>query len=202
MFICLSGKQAHVYMCLENRPIFKSKPKKQTKTLNPQIHETSFHLHYLCLLHQKKKKKNSAMAKTSKRSRSSSSSNTKSKKKKKNSRTAPNSVAMKASAASKDNKNSSNPFETIWSRRKFDILGKKRKGEELRIGLSRCRAIEKRKKTLLKEYEESGKSSVFLDKRIGEQNEQLGEFDKAIIRSQRERQVLKIYTTDYLFIYY
>jgi nucleolar protein 14 len=181
--------------------MFKSKPKKQTKTLNPQIHQTSFHLHYLCLLHQKKKK-NSAMAKTSKRSRSSSSSNTKSKKKKKNSRTAPNSVAMKASAASKDNKNSSNPFETIWSRRKFDILGKKRKGEELRIGLSRCRAIEKRKKTLLKEYEESGKSSVFLDKRIGEQNEQLGEFDKAIIRSQRERQVLKIYTIDYLFIYY
>ncbi|KAF9674232.1 hypothetical protein SADUNF_Sadunf10G0106100 [Salix dunnii] len=129
------------------------------------------------------------MAKTSKRSRSSSSSsNTKSKKKKKNSRTAPSSVAMKASAASKD-KNNNNPFETIWSRRKFDILGKKRKGEELRLGLSRFRAIEKRKKTLLKEYEESGKSSVFMDKRIGEQNEQLGEFDKAIIRSQRVRQL-------------
>ncbi|KAJ6718589.1 NOP14 [Salix purpurea] len=121
------------------------------------------------------------MAKTSKRSRSSSS-DTKSKKKKKNSRTAPNSVAMKASAASKGNTNTNNPFETIWSRRKFDILGKKRKGEELRLGLSRFRAMEKRKKTLLKEYEESGKSSVFMDKRIGEQNEQLGEFDKAIIR--------------------
>ncbi|KAJ6324635.1 hypothetical protein OIU76_011848 [Salix suchowensis] len=128
------------------------------------------------------------MAKTSKRSRSSSS-DTKSKKKKKNSRTAPNSVAMKASAASKGNTNNNNPFETIWSRRKFDILGKKRKGEELRLGLSRFRAMEKRKKTLLKEYEESGKSSVFMDKRIGEQNEQLGEFDKAIIRSQRERQL-------------
>ena len=46
-----------------------------------------------------------------------------------------------------------------------------------------------RKKTLLKEYEQSGKSSVFLDKRIGAQNELLGEFDKAIMRSQRERQV-------------
>ncbi|KAL6969684.1 hypothetical protein U1Q18_029391 [Sarracenia purpurea var. burkii] len=46
-----------------------------------------------------------------------------------------------------------------------------------------------RKKTLLKEYEQSGKSSVFVDKRIGEQNEALGEFDKAILRSQRERQV-------------
>lgn len=46
-----------------------------------------------------------------------------------------------------------------------------------------------REKTLLKEYEQSGKSSVFIDKRIGEQNDELGEFDKAILRSQRERQV-------------
>jgi nucleolar protein 14 len=36
-----------------------------------------------------------------------------------------------------------NPFETIWSRRKFDILGKKRKGEERRVGLSRSLAIQK-----------------------------------------------------------
>ncbi|XVE74380.1 hypothetical protein DITRI_Ditri12bG0012200 [Diplodiscus trichospermus] len=36
-----------------------------------------------------------------------------------------------------------NPFETIWSRRKFDILGKKRKGEERRIGLARSRAVQK-----------------------------------------------------------
>lgn len=41
----------------------------------------------------------------------------------------------------------------------------------------------------MKEYEQSGKSSVFMDKRIGEQNEALGEFDKAILRFQRERQV-------------
>ncbi|KVI05291.1 Nucleolar protein 14 [Cynara cardunculus var. scolymus] len=46
-----------------------------------------------------------------------------------------------------------------------------------------------RKKTLLKDYEQSGKSSVFVDKRIGEQNEELGEFDKAILRSQREMRV-------------
>ncbi|PIA43330.1 hypothetical protein AQUCO_01900002v1 [Aquilegia coerulea] len=81
------------------------------------------------------------------------------------------------------------PFETIWSRKKFNILGKKRKGEDKRSGLSRFRAIEKRKGTLLKEYEQSGKSSVFLDKRIGEQNESLAEFDKAILRSQRARQL-------------
>nr|KJB78311.1 hypothetical protein B456_012G185400 [Gossypium raimondii] len=82
-----------------------------------------------------------------------------------------------------------NPFETIWSRRKFDILGKKRKGEERRIGRARSLAIQKRKKTLLKEYEQSTKSSVFVDKRIGEQNDDLGEFEKGILRSQRERQL-------------
>lgn len=42
---------------------------------------------------------------------------------------------------------------------------------------------------MLKEYEKSGKSSVFVDKRIGEGNDELDEFDKAIRRTQRERQV-------------
>ncbi|KAK4785244.1 hypothetical protein SAY86_001933 [Trapa natans] len=106
---------------------------------------------------------------------------TKKKKTKKKSRAQPGAVAMKVKAMKPNN-----PFETIWSHRKFDILGKKRKGEERRIGLSRSRAIEKRKKTLLKEYEQRGKSSVFLDKRIGEDNEEIGEFQKALLRSQRE----------------
>jgi nucleolar protein 14 len=52
----------------------------------------------------------------------------------------------------------------------------------------------------LKEYLQSGKASVFLDKRIGEQNDALGEFDKAILRSQRERQVnLKSLIIPFLF---
>ncbi|XXG55503.1 hypothetical protein AAC387_Pa03g3161 [Persea americana] len=113
----------------------------------------------------------------------------KKKKKKKSTKkflSASNAISMKSK---KDNSSSnSNPFETIWSRRKFDILGKKRKGEERRIGLARSLSIQKRRTTLLKEYEQSGKSSVFMDKRIGEQNEALGEFDKAILRFQRERQ--------------
>lgn len=41
----------------------------------------------------------------------------------------------------------------------------------------------------MKEYEQSAKSSMFVDKRIGENDEGLGEFDKAIMRSQRVRQV-------------
>ncbi|KAK6931368.1 Nucleolar protein 14 [Dillenia turbinata] len=44
-----------------------------------------------------------------------------------------------------------------------------------------------RKKTLLKEYQQSGKSSGFVDKRMGEENDALEEFDKTIMRSQRER---------------
>lgn len=117
------------------------------------------------------------MAKTNRNESSSS------KKKKKSRKSGPKSKDMKVKPPKE------NPFEAIWSRRKFDILGKKRKGEQLRIGEARSSAIEKRKKTLLKEYEQSGKSSMFVDKRIGENDEGLGEFDKAIMRSQRERQV-------------
>lgn len=60
------------------------------------------------------------------------------KNKKKNSKLRPDSIAMKKAKASKPN-----PFETIWSRRKFDVLGKKRKGEERRLGLARSLAIQK-----------------------------------------------------------
>lgn len=58
-------------------------------------------------------------------------------KKKGGKKLAPDAVAMKQKAPK------ANPFETIWSRRKFDILGKKRKGEERRVGRSRSLAVEK-----------------------------------------------------------
>ncbi|XP_050223744.1 uncharacterized protein LOC126673586 [Mercurialis annua] len=110
-------------------------------------------------------------------------------KKKNNKKKSQRSVSMKLTAAA-TKQNNNNPFESLWSRRKFDVLGKKKsKGEERRIGLTRSLALDKRNKTLLKEYEQSGKSSVFVDKRIGEKNDELGEFDKGIMRSQRERQI-------------
>ncbi|KAJ0736886.1 putative nucleolar protein [Helianthus annuus] len=71
--------------------------------------------------------------------------NTKKKNKKKIN---PNAVAMKLKAPA----TKPNPFETIWSRRKFDILGKKRKGEERRIGLARSLAIEKARFLLLNKF--------------------------------------------------
>ncbi|CAN6324011.1 unnamed protein product [Urochloa humidicola] len=107
---------------------------------------------------------------------------------KKKGKNGPAKVAMKArGAAAAAAEDRSNPFEAIWSRRKFDVLGKKRKGEERRVSHSRSEAIRKRENTLLKEFQESAKSSVFLDRRIGERDDTLPEFDKAILRQQRER---------------
>jgi len=125
------------------------------------------------------------MAKSSKRSIANGTTTSK-KKKKNNNKMGPEAVAMKAKAQ----KTNSNPFESIWSRRKFEVMGQKRKGDTKRMGLARSLAIEKRKKTLLKEYEQSTKSSEFIDRRIGENDEGLDDFGKAILRSQRERQVL------------
>lgn len=42
---------------------------------------------------------------------------------------------------------------------------------------------------MLKEYEQSTKSSQFIDKRIGEQDDSLKEYEKAILRLQKERMV-------------
>ena len=42
----------------------------------------------------------------------------------------------------------------------------------------------------MKEFEQRGKSSEFVGKRIGEKNEDLDEFGKAVLRSQRELQVV------------
>ena len=133
-----------------------------------------------------------SMAKSSKRSSSGNSTDSK-KKKKKSKQSGPEGVAMKVKA--KNSKSTgggggSNPFESIWSRRKFEVLGQKRKGEARRMGLARTLAIQKRNNTLLKEYQQSAKSSLFVDKRIGENDHALDEFGKAILRSQRERQVL------------
>ncbi|KAF7124640.1 hypothetical protein RHSIM_Rhsim12G0073500 [Rhododendron simsii] len=116
---------------------------------------------------------------------SSASSNDKKKKKnKKNKPGGPTAVAMKQPRAPKPN-----PFETIWSRRKFDVLGKKRKGEEQRIGLARSIAIRKATSYSLPFQLLQAVSKFCLKSRIGEQNDELGEFDKAILRSQRERQL-------------
>lgn len=71
-------------------------------------------------------------------------SSTESAKKKKSKNKIKNKLSLLNSEAKKVKGPKENPFESIWSRRKFDILGKKRKDEERRrVGLSRSLAIQK-----------------------------------------------------------
>lgn len=74
-----------------------------------------------------------------------------------------------------------NLFELIWVCCKFDVFGKKCKGEECCVGFFRFCVVDKRKNMLFKEYEQSLKFLVFMDKCIGEYDNEFGEFDKGVI---------------------
>ncbi|KAK5851981.1 hypothetical protein PBY51_023490 [Eleginops maclovinus] len=81
-----------------------------------------------------------------------------------------------------------NPFEVKINRKKFDILGRKSKHDVGLPGVSRSKAINKRKDTLLKEYKQKGKSSKFIDKRFGEYDTNMAPEDKILKRFAMERQ--------------
>ncbi|CAL8463440.1 g2974 [Coccomyxa elongata] len=79
-----------------------------------------------------------------------------------------------------------NLFEHIYNKKKFNVLGKKQKGEQ-KHGKARADAVDKRKKTLLVEYKELQKSNAFVDRRFGEDDSSLTEEEKALARFQRQR---------------
>lgn len=81
-----------------------------------------------------------------------------------------------------------NPFEVKINRKKFDVLGRKSKHDVGLPGVSRSKAITKRKETLLKEYRQKNKSSKFLDKRFGEYDTKMAPEDKILQRFTMERQ--------------
>ncbi|XP_029447903.1 LOW QUALITY PROTEIN: nucleolar protein 14 [Rhinatrema bivittatum] len=81
-----------------------------------------------------------------------------------------------------------NPFEVKMNRQKFHVLGRKMKHDMGLPGVSRSRAVKKRAATLLKEYQQRGKSSVFVDKRFGEYNTQISPEEKMMKRFALERQ--------------
>lgn len=74
-----------------------------------------------------------------------------------------------------------NPFEIHVNKEKLRVLGKKQKNDRGLPGISRAKAIQKRKHTLLKEYKDLHKSNKFMDKRIGERNNMMDE-DKVMAR--------------------
>ncbi|XP_017893239.1 nucleolar protein 14 homolog [Ceratina calcarata] len=87
----------------------------------------------------------------------------------------------------RQNKKSLNPFEVQINRDKQNVLGKKSKADRGLPGVSRSKAIRKRKGTLLHEYKLKNKDNLFLDKRIGEKNVGMNEEDKALARFTAER---------------
>ncbi|XP_068191422.1 nucleolar protein 14 [Antennarius striatus] len=81
-----------------------------------------------------------------------------------------------------------NPFEVKVNRKKFDVLGRKSKHDVGLPGVSRSRAISKRKETLLKEYKQKNKSNKFIDRRFGEYDTKMAPEDKILQRFAMERQ--------------
>lgn len=81
-----------------------------------------------------------------------------------------------------------NPFEVKINRKKFDILGRKTKHDVGLPGVSRSKAINKRKETLLKEYKQKNKSNKFIDRRFGEYDTKIAPEDKILQRFAMERQ--------------
>lgn len=83
------------------------------------------------------------------------------------------------------NEKSLNPFEVHINKIKQNVLGKKT--DKGLPGVSRAKAIKKRKETLLQEYKLKNKNNLFLDKRIGEKNLFMNEEEKALARFAAER---------------
>ncbi|XP_056289220.1 nucleolar protein 14 [Pseudoliparis swirei] len=81
-----------------------------------------------------------------------------------------------------------NPFEVKINRKKFEVLGRKTKHDVGLPGVSRSKAINKRKETLLKEYKQKGKCGKFVDRRFGEYDTKMAPEDKILKRFAIERQ--------------
>lgn len=85
------------------------------------------------------------------------------------------------------NKKKINPFEVHVNREKIKVLGKKSKHDKGLPGVSRAKAVQKRKETLGTEMKLMNKTNTFIDRRIGEKNNQLSAEDKMIARFAAER---------------
>lgn len=88
----------------------------------------------------------------------------------------------------------SNPFEVRENKRqKQVVLNRKTKGSQRNVALARALAHEKRKRTLLKDYQTATKSSLFQDRRFGENNTQMTEEEKILARFKHSRSKKTIY---------
>ncbi|XP_047525928.1 nucleolar protein 14 homolog [Pieris napi] len=79
-----------------------------------------------------------------------------------------------------------NPFEVHINKEKLKVLGKKSKHDGL-PGVSRAKAIQKRKETIGTEMKLLNKTNTFIDRRIGEKSNNLSAEDRMIARFAAER---------------
>lgn len=82
-----------------------------------------------------------------------------------------------------------NPFEIRLNKQKHSVLGRKSKNDRGLPGVSRNKAIQKRKASLLQEYVHRNKSNTFLDRRIGESDSTMNPDDKIAARLALELKV-------------
>ncbi|XP_034941033.1 nucleolar protein 14 homolog [Chelonus insularis] len=98
----------------------------------------------------------------------------------------------------KDIKKVTNPFEIHVNKDKNKILGKKSKSDRGLPGISRSKAIKKRKNTLLHEYNRKDKDNIFMDKRIGEKKSMTDEekfmarFAAARMKSHKKQSIYNL----------
>lgn len=97
-------------------------------------------------------------------------------------------LADKTRNKKRDPEKKVNPFEIKVNRQKQKVMGRKvSKHDRGMPGLSRSKGIQKRKATLLQEYNQRFKSNKFIDKRFGENDTSLSVEEKMMKRFAMER---------------
>lgn len=81
-----------------------------------------------------------------------------------------------------------NPFDKFANpRKKHEILNRKVKGENRNVARARAKAVDERKKKLLKDFKANKKSNVFADKRFGENDADISLEERMFMRFQKEK---------------
>ncbi|KDO27185.1 hypothetical protein SPRG_07434 [Saprolegnia parasitica CBS 223.65] len=98
-------------------------------------------------------------------------------------------VGAKAKAGAKTfGRGKSNAFDVQSnSRSKYEVLGKRIKGQGRNVAQARAQAEDRRRQTLLKQFQTRKKNNEFKDRRLGEQSEDMSLEDKMLARFQTER---------------
>ncbi|OQR82716.1 nucleolar protein [Achlya hypogyna] len=96
--------------------------------------------------------------------------------------------SAKAGKASSFSRSKGNAFDVQKnSRSKYEVLGKRVKGQGRNVAQARAQAEERRRQTLLKQFQSRKKNNEFKDRRLGEQSADMSLEDKMLARFQTER---------------